>query len=263
VKFSALIIAVALIVFPTLLLARSFTADVHLRSIYVDHSFSGVNVLMYGSQEEPGNIVVSLRGPEENFVVRKKSKIGGFSIAGLEIGGIWANTQSMSINSAPTVYGLASHLKDLSIIQNRSLLEILEVGIDNIPLDISEDEGLTPDEKQEFKGAFIEYMQRNGVYSRKETLSPISFWASSLFRTDLKFPKNIEDGKYGADIYLFSPDGLLTSMQSFPIEVQKVGFEAYIYDLAHKNSKTYGALCVIIAIFAGWFASAVLGQVRR
>ena len=44
------------------------------------------------------------------------------------------------------------------------------------------------------------------------------------------------------------------------MQVKKIGFEQFTYDLAHKNSLLYGFLAVFVAIATGWLASVVFGK---
>uniref|UniRef100_UPI0040478BE1 TIGR02186 family protein n=1 Tax=Yoonia sp. TaxID=2212373 RepID=UPI0040478BE1 len=47
------------------------------------------------------------------------------------------------------------------------------------------------------------------------------------------------------------------------IPVQKVGLERWLYTLAQEQALLYGLLSLLIAISAGWGASAVFGLLRR
>ncbi len=39
------------------------------------------------------------------------------------------------------------------------------------------------------------------------------------------------------------------------LEVRKVGFEARVYDFAHRYSAIYGLLAIVLAVVAGWLGS--------
>ena len=44
--------------------------------------------------------------------------------------------------------------------------------------------------------------------------------------------------------------------------MRKVGLERWIYNLAHERQLIYGILSLVIAIAAGWMASAVFRYMR-
>lgn len=88
----------------------------------------------------------------------------------------------------------------------------------------------------------------------------VSFWGETLFRTNIRFPASIEGGIYLADVYLIS-GGQLISIQSTPIRVKKVGFEALTYEFAHKHAVIYGMVSIFLALAAGWLASMMFRKV--
>jgi len=230
--------------------AKPIVADLAIRSVDINHDFNGINILLFGARNDAGKIVVLLRGPERNYIVRKKEKIGGL---------LWMNKKSVEFENVSSLYAIASTV-DLSEIQNDNLLKRFEMSVDNIKINAIPEHHSIKSKKtiSEFSEAFKRLKIDSGLYDPE--IKPISFWGETLFRTSLKFHKNLEDGWYTAEVYLIQ-DGVLSAMQSTPIKVSKIGFEALIFDLAHKNSLLYGLLCVFMAISAGWGASKIFGRV--
>jgi len=230
--------------------SKPIVADLAIRSVDINHDFNGINILMFGARNDTGKIVVLLRGPDRNYIVRKKEKIGGL---------LWMNKKSVEFEDVSSLYAIAS-TNALSEIQNDNLLKRLEMSIDNIEINAIPEHHSIKSKKtiSEFREAFKRLKIDSGLYDSE--IQPISFWGETLFRTSLKFHKNLEDGLYTAEVYLIQ-DGVLSAMQSTPIKVSKIGFEAIIFDLAHKNSLLYGFLCVFMAISAGWSASKIFGRV--
>lgn len=223
--------------------ARPIVADLAVRSIDIDHDFTGIDILLFGARNDVGDIVVVVRGPEKPYIVRKKDRVFG----------IWTNTESITFNNAFQFYSIAS-TKPLEELKNNSLLHSLGIGIENLnPSTISTNETAI-----EFRNAFIQKKREQALYSNK--IEKITFWGETLFRTVLKFPQNIPRGWYTVETYLFN-DGQLSSMQSTPIHVSKIGFEAFMFDFAHRFSVLYGVLAIIIAIFAGFMASWIFRRV--
>jgi hypothetical protein len=67
-------------------------------------------------------------------------------------------------------------------------------------------------------------------------------------------------GVYNAEIYSFN-EGQLIGMQSIPINVEKVGVEATIYNFAHEHPALYGLFAVLMALGMGWVAGSLFNKV--
>jgi len=72
----------------------------------------------------------------------------------------------------------------------------------------------------------------------------------------LHFPTNVPVGEYKVRILLVT-DNKVVSTGSMRLDVGKSGIEASVYDFAHRYSALYGIVALIIAVAAGWAASAV------
>ena len=237
------IVLVALFCLSPSVYAKPIVANLALRSIDIDHNFTGIDILLFGAREDVGRVVVVIRGPEKRYVVRKKEQMAG----------IWVNSKSMEFENVYDFYSIAS-TGPLGDIRNDTLLSSLGVGVDHLSFKEVADQM----EGEVFKEALIRRKRDDGFYSKD--ISEVSFWGETLFQTMLKFPKNINQGLYTAEVYLFN-DGRLTAMQSMPIEVRKIGFEAYMSNMAFESRWFYGVLCVAMAMFAGWLASVVFGRI--
>lgn len=224
--------------------ARPIIADLAVRTIDIDHRFAGLDVLMFGARNDAGRIAVVVRGPEYSYRVWKKERVAG----------VWVNRRSMVFDHVVDFYTVAA-TTPLEQIQNDELLAALGIGpgyFDTLHTESTDsDVGV-------FRAALVRNKQHSGLYPRD--IGPVSFWEQTLFRTILHFPKNISGGWYTVETYLFN-DGLLSAVQTTPIHVRKTGFEALIYDLAHRHAWVYGLLCVIMALLFGWIASAVFGRI--
>lgn len=226
--------------------SAALIADSYPRKINIDHNFKGINILLYGARNEYGNIVVVVRGPQKDFVLRQKGKVAG----------IWTNTKNIELDDFYSFYYVASTMP-IEEIENDSLLKDLKIGADNLEINDFEKIGLDEGGSGEYKDATIKLMVDSGLF--KIEGNELKFWGETLFKTFIEFPKNIIKGTYSIDLYLFN-DGLLHSFQSMPIIVEKVGFEAFIYDLAHEKSLIYGLVCVLIAITLGWMTGVFFGK---
>ena len=171
------------------------------------------------------------------------------------VAGVWMNTKQEKFKDVYGFYAIASS-KPLERIRNDYLLSSIGIGVDNQNWRAEKEDRLKP--SNEFSHALFNNKADRNLYPNE--IGKITFWGETLFRTNIRFPENIPGGTYIAEVYLIS-DGQITSVQSTPIYVNKVGFEAFMHDLAHYHSVIYGVISVIIALVAGWLASIVFHRI--
>jgi uncharacterized protein (TIGR02186 family) len=220
-------------------------ADLSNYRIDIDAGFNGTRLFLFGARNDNGDVIVVVRGPRKNFILRKKE----------EIAGLWVNSDRMKFYSVPDFYALAS---------SRPLTEIMQSGVFR-QLGIGQDTLLTmpPDPKSrsnfdEFEEAFLRYQHERRLYNTQA--EKINFMGETLFKTTIEFPDNIPPGNYTAEIYLFS-DGEVVGMQSTPITVVKSGLDAFLHMYAHQYPALYGIAAVFMAVFAGWFAGRIFEKI--
>ena len=219
--------------------------DLSERKIDIDAKFSGKELLLYGARVEAGDIVVVIRGPEGNYVVRKKE----------DIGGIWVNTSTVEFEDVPQFYLMAAS-DNIDNIDAEILKKQLGIGFETLKFDEKTDSANA--DINEFEMALSDKMELDKLY-RKESLK-LPLLEGTLFRIRINFPEKIISGTYTAEIYSFN-DGELRGIQSIPIKVEKVGLEAWIYNIAHEAPALYGLLAIIIAAGLGWIAGNLFKKV--
>jgi len=220
--------------------AHPIVADLAMRGIEIDTSFTGIDILLFGARDEAGDVVVVVRGPKRDYVVRKKERTMG----------IWMTRGQKKLSDVSSFYAVSSS-RPVARIDNGYLLTALGLGADNWGWRGEKSERLNKND--DFAEALYRIKKETGLYAEEEK---VSFWGDTLFRTNLRFPANIEGGTYLAEVYLFS-GGRLVSVQSTPIHVKKIGFEAFTYEFAHEHAVLYGLSAIFLALFAGWLASVV------
>lgn len=221
--------------------ATPLVADMSQYRIEMDASFSGSRIFLFGARNDAGDVLVIVRGPEKDFIVRKKE----------EIGGIWINRDRMKFFGVPSFYAVAAS-KPLSDIEQDSLFRQLGIGHDTLFSVPSDPQRFS--KFNEFSGAFLKYQYSRRLYM--ETPRQLSFMGETLFKTVIEFPDNIPPGDYTAEFYLIS-GGEVVGMQSAPIKVSKSGLDAFLYYYAHERPALYGISAIVLALSAGWFASRV------
>lgn len=218
--------------------------DISNHLISVESDFTGTELLLFGAVKPPqgitgqdiGDIIIVIRGPQEEIVVRRKDRIAG----------IWMNAASHSFPAVPGFYAVASS-RPVADITDANTLDRLAIGPER--LQFSDRPSREPNP---FKQAIIRQRIANGLYSDAKT--SISFLGDLLFRTNITFPTNVPVGNYTAEFYLFR-NGDLISAQTSPLFIKKFGVGRSIYDFAQNYPGSYGIIAIIAALLAGWIAS--------
>ncbi|HXP06094.1 MAG TPA: TIGR02186 family protein [Stellaceae bacterium] len=214
-------------------------ADLSSHSIAITTGFTGASVVLFGAIDGPGDVVVIVRGPERDLTVWRKGKIGG----------IWANTESVTFASVPTYYAVASS-KPPDEALSPAAAGFYRIGVANLKFVPKSD--VPPEQARLFTDALIAVQEKAGVFS--QTHAKIAFLGERLFRTTFNFPANIPTGVYLVQVYLVR-DKDVVGAQTTPLIVSQVGVDAAVFDFAHSRALAYGAIAVVIAVMAGWLAS--------
>jgi uncharacterized protein (TIGR02186 family) len=224
--------------------AAPVVADISNYRISVDAGFDGTRLFLFGVRNDNGDIVVVVRGPQRNVMVRKKE----------EVAGLWVNLDRMKFFQVPMFYAVASS-KPLGDIEQHALFSQLAIGEEALiapPSDTTD-----PARFKAFKDAFFAHQRVQRLYFTNP--EPVSFMGETLFKTTIEFPDNIPPGEYTAEIYLLS-DGEVTGVQSTPISVVKTGFEGAVNAMAHESPMRYGILAIAMALLAGWVAGRIFNS---
>jgi len=224
--------------------AREFTVDLSKRVVQITAGFHGTDLLIFGVAPGDGDIVVVVRGPQHDEIVRKKHKVVG----------VWINGEEITFEGVPSFYALASN-RPLDHFLPGDVAAVQQIGLENILL-IPKDEALRsvdPQTWSHFRHAFLRNKVAKGLY-RSET-GNLNFLGNRLFRTEVHFPANVSVGTFGIDVHLIRK-GELVATETTLLNVRKFGIEASIFSFAHRYSFAYGVIAVIIAGFAGWAANA-------
>lgn len=227
--------------------AGSLVTDISSHLISVTSDFTGADLLLFGTVRDDetfkadrfGDIIVVVRGPQRDITVRKKERVAG----------IWVNTESIELRKVPGFYAAASN-RPVNEITNTDTLDRLRIGPNRLvfPTDANKQTAAS------FKEAVVRQQGNMELYSSvKQT---VHFLGPSLFRTNIHFPANVPVGNYTAEFYLFQ-DQELISAQSSPIFIKKFGLGRRIFDFAQTYPTLHGIAAIVVALFAGWVASAL------
>jgi uncharacterized protein (TIGR02186 family) len=223
--------------------AQSLVADLSHHLIAITTAFVGTQVVAFGVAEAGGDIVVTVQGPRENVIVRRKSRVAG----------IWVNRERLAFRRVPAYYAVAS-TGPLEQIARPDVLAQLDIGTEYLDLEPIDASGLEISEIAAFRAALVRRKQEQGLYSREPV--PINFVGEELFRTTLNFPANVPPGIYQVQVFELE-DGFAADAQRSTLVVSKVGLEADIYDFAQQRASLYGLMAITLAIVSGWLAGVI------
>ncbi len=234
-----LILTIFIIYSPISAKAELLVADLSKHMISITTGFTGTELLLFGSTDSEGTIVITVKGPREKIITRQKSQVGG----------IWMNKKAVTFEGVPSFYHMAitnNKIFGLPLSARRRH----EIGADNVRFNAVEDmpkRHLSP-----FRQAVIRNKQKAGLYS--STAGVVQRRGGELFRSSVVFPVNVPTGTYIIETLLIN-NGEVKSATTTPLFINKVGFGAYIYNFAHQYSALYGIVAILIAAMAGFAAN--------
>jgi uncharacterized protein (TIGR02186 family) len=248
-----LLIALMLTTLP--LRAEEVVLGLSQDEVAITATFDGSQILVFGAvkREEPIpdgpplQVLVKVAGPASPVTVRRKERRFG----------IWVNTDSVLIDSAPSFYAVATSapfdevLSDVEDLRHRVSIEraIRAVGATE-----------TTQEAQNFSEAIVRIREGNGLYKVVE--NSVAVDEQTLFRTAIDMPANLTEGAYTTRIFL-TREGRVVSRYDTTIDVRKVGLERWLYTMSREQPLLYGLMSLAIAIAAGWGASAAFRYWRQ
>jgi uncharacterized protein (TIGR02186 family) len=217
-------------------------ADLSEHQIQITTGFVGTDVLLFGTVEPGSNVVVVVRGPEEETTVWRKGRYAG----------VWVNERRIVFERVPSFYAVRSSAP-LDEIASEVTRMRHGMGAQFLRLR-SRDEGVSEKEMAVFKEALIRNKLREGLFASGE--DDISFLGGQLFRTRLHFPANVPTGFYDVEVFMLQ-DGRVIHAQTTPLIVRKAGLGADVFYFAYNYSALYGIIAVLLAIAAGGLAAFV------
>ena len=226
-----------LCIYPATGFSQAMIADIDRRYVDINSSFAGVKLLLFGTREEYGNIIIVVSGPKRDFIVRKKEKIMG----------MWFNSGVVEFVNVPYLYKTFSSI-DLD--NNKNFLIDNEI-IDNYLLEPAQDQ---KQELSSYKYALFEFLYNNHLYNNKE--QKVSFIGNTLFRSNVFLPEKLLEGTYRVNFYLIE-DNRIRLLQTVPMIVRQVGFNARIYNMANTQPYVYGLIAVLLSLSLGWLAKLI------
>jgi len=207
--------------------------------VAITTGFAGTEVLLFGAVDEPGDVVVIVRGPERPAVLHRKSRVLG----------IWVNAATMTFERVPSFYAVTSS-RNLDLVADRRVRARHEMGVEYLRLDLPPAKA-SPNLALEWRNGLVRNFARSGLYPHG--VGRVTFLGDRLFHTRIKLPANVPTGIYQVQVFSLR-GGRVVSGVTRSLTVSKIGTEADIFDFAYRHSALYGLIAIALALMAGWLA---------
>ena len=238
---------------PAQALAEEVVAGLSQNRISITTNFDGSEILIFGAvkreaeiPDDPLQVIITVAGPSEPVVVRKKDKRFG----------IWVNVEGVEVDQAPSFYAVATSAPWEEVISDTEDLRhkvsvaraIRSVGA---PMEV--------EDPTRFKDALVRIRKSQELY--QTNIGAVDFDEATLFNTRVRLPANLTEGDYTTR-FILTRAGQVIDIHETSINVTKVGLERFLFNLSREQPLIYGVLSLAIAILAGWSASAFFRYLR-
>ncbi len=247
VRFIALLLLLAL---PAQ--AEEVVAGLSQDTVQITTNFDGSDILIFGAVKReaalpegpPLQVIVTVEGPIAPITIWRKDKKFG----------IWVNSASVEVDAAPSYYAVATSAPWADVILDIEDLRH-NVSIDRAIRAV----GLEREDRAVFIEALVRIKESQDAYLN--AFGSVEVSEETLFKTSIQLPANLTEGDYTARFFI-TRAGVVLDVSETTINVSKVGLEQFLFNLSREQPLIYGLMAIAIAIFAGWFASAIFRYIR-
>ena len=223
--------------------SESVVAGLSSNRVAITTNFDGSEITIYGAIKRQSpipsdsrlEVAVTIEGPPRSVTIRRKSRKLG----------IWVNTESVVVGSAPSFYAVAT-TGPMSVILLPEEDARHRISVPTVMRSFARPVAVA--DPVEFTGAMMAIRIAEGTY--QVDVGGVKLEDDTLFRADFHLPANLVEGAYKTRIFLLR-DGRVIDSHSTPIHVQKVGLERWLYRLAFDHPFLYGIMSLVIAAVAG------------
>lgn len=222
--------------------------------VAITATFDGSEILIFGAVRReapvpqgaaPLEVIVTVSGPLAPATVRRKERRAG----------IWVNTEAFEVDEAPSFYAIAT----------TAPLETVLTATEDLRHAVSISRAIRAVGNRvsgagDYLAALMRIREAEGLYRLEE--GAVDLEEETLFRTSLALPADLVEGNYSTRIFL-TREGAVVDRIDTVIGVQKVGIERWLYNFAQERAPLYGLMSLLLAMLAGWAASAAFAGWRR
>lgn len=102
---------------------QPLVADLSEGFVAIRTNFTGAKVTLFGATDGDGDVVIVVRGPDQDVTVRLKDRIAG----------MWINTESVTFSNVPSYYTVAAN-RPLEELADESVLRARQIGQERLSL---------------------------------------------------------------------------------------------------------------------------------
>ena len=192
-------------------------------------------MVLFGTVEQPSDIIVVVSGPDQSVTIRRKERFMG----------LWFNRLAMNFPGVPSYYAVSA-TRPLYEIATAEVLRQNRIGINS--LDLVPARPLPPEDLLDLSEAIIREKRASKLYP--SSVEKIYFIGNHLFRASLQFPSNLPTGNFTVSIYIFQ-NGQIVGAQTTPLQVTPVGLSSFVKQSAFHWPIAYSLACLVIAVMIG------------
>lgn len=234
--------------------AEEIIAGVSQNRVAITVNFDGSEIMVFGAvaRDAPApkgklEAIITITGPSGPVTVQKKARSFGF----------WLPAEAVEIDAAPAFYAIATTAPLREILSETDDLRYrISIGQAIRSVGVVHQAQDTP----AFTEALIRLRRQNGAYQMQD--GGVTLDRETLIRADVQLPANLTEGLFKVRIFLLR-EGHVIAQEESTIDVHKYGIERFLHSMAMDQPLLYGILSLVLAIAAGWLASAAFSWVRR
>lgn len=136
--------------------AEPVRADLSDHVVAITTGFTGTSLVLFGARQEPGEIVIVVRGPSARAVVRRRHHVLGF----------WLNTEGASFDDVPAFYATISN-RPLDEIASAEVLRLHRIGIQYLHPALRDRSDLGARREADYRAALVRRQERAGRFVEK------------------------------------------------------------------------------------------------
>lgn len=225
----------------------SLSADLSAHQLTLGSDAASRSVTLFGTVDSPDDIVVVVRGPDAEAVVRR----GPF-------GDFWLTAHRIAFAGVPDYYAVYASAP-LDTIVPAPVQAQHQIGIGNLRFQLQTPQS-DPTLVAASRVALITQRQTAGLYAR--TVGKVTFVNDHLFRATLAFPADAPPGTYFIEALLFH-DKALVGGQTMSLAAAADGGGAAIAGTAWPSPLVYAGIGALAAAIVATGVFLLFGARRR
>lgn len=216
--------------------------------------FNGAQITVSGEVPSASEVMIMVRGRNEDLQVRRKGRVLGF---------LWMNTGNMTFHQVPSLYLLyTSKALDTLAQTHPEWWQRLPYGFESLKKETM----ITPPCGEESEGLFREFLKlkrQEGLYvlHRGEIGYAREQGQERSYEAAVWIPPKVPPGQYEVRVVAFN-GGSPVGTSSEYLKVREVGIPARLSSFSMNHGILYGILAVLIAIGAGLLMDMLFGTRR-